>query len=296
MADKLCFVQLPHPGAEHVPDSHTKISWNQLRFPHKRKFLQTKGDWLDENGRRHSGNLRFWCEWEPESELLHRFNPRDRGPHHPLYLWKPYWTPRNSYDGLHNTDPFVFGDRFLYSNCLQSATLNRGPKHLKRGSIIAFGSKVKSEKKWALDTLLVVKDSIRFDPRSPRTSLEGEVSETFLCVTGGPLVEDPKRKDAATKGVAQEFTLYRGATPDDPVCGMFSFFPAVPASRNSGFPRPPIVASCVINPKSTQNCKGLGQERTFEELRCLWDSLVRQVRKQNLVLGVRAELPESRME
>ena len=41
MADKRCFVQFPHPGGEHKPDSSGKtIGWNKINHTHKRKFMQ----------------------------------------------------------------------------------------------------------------------------------------------------------------------------------------------------------------------------------------------------------------
>ena len=129
MADRRCFVQFPHPGGEHSAQSgrvwNNTHRWNKTRQrysvnPHKRKFMQFPGRWIDADGNRHAGDLRAWGEWEPESELFCKFDPKDGGPHHPNYLWKPYWTPRNSYRCLHNTDPFIFGNMLPYSNCRQS--------------------------------------------------------------------------------------------------------------------------------------------------------------------------------
>lgn len=303
MADKRCFVQFPHPGDEHKPDGDGKIGWNKTHRwnktrrkysanPHKRKFMQFCGEWIDKDDDKHCSDLRAWGEWEPESECMLEFHSTVGGPHHPNYLWKPYWIPRNTYRCLHNTDPFIFGDRFLYSNCGQLPRSKRGLKHLDVGSVIAFGSKVKREPKWALDTVLVVRDSLPYDPLDPRKALEGKVPEAFLNVTGGPLTEDPKLKELADEGKAPEFRLYRGATPNDPVDGMFSFFPAIPADSESCFSRPVVTlddkfftANNFRVPKGTRHC------RKSDELRCIWDSLVAQVRRDDLVLGTRAEMP-----
>lgn len=298
MDDKCCFVQFPHPGGEHKPDRNGKIGWNKtLRNgranPHKRKFMQFRGDWTDENGNTYPDNLRAWGEWEPESKLILEFNTNS-GPHHPSRLWKPYWIPKDTYRCLHNTDPFIFGECFLYSNCGQLPRNKRGLKHLAPGSVIAFGSKVNSEPEWALDTVFVVRDSFAYDPLNPRDALEGKVPEAFLSVTGGPLTEDPKLKELADNGKAQEFRLYRGATPKNPVCGMHSFFPAIPASSNSGFRRPPIVGIERINPGNWRTPKGQGKELALKDLRRLWDSLAARVWKADLVLGTRAEIPPKR--
>ena len=122
MTDKPCFVQFPHPGREHRPDGHRKIGWNKTHRnkrdnPHKRKFLQFPGKWIDKDGYPQTGNLRAWGEWEPESDLICEFNTKNGGPHHPRYLWKPYWVLKNSYRCLHNTDPFIVsGTQTPYRN------------------------------------------------------------------------------------------------------------------------------------------------------------------------------------
>ena len=309
MADNRCFVQFPHPGNEHKPDGNGKIGWNKTHRwsmtrrkygvkPHKRKFMQFQGEWTDEDDNRHPGKLRAWGEWEPESTLIAEFDPKDGGPHHPKYLWKPHWTPRNSYRCLHNTDPFIFGDCFLYSNCGQSAESKKSLKHLDRGSVIAFGSKVKHESTWALDTVLVVRDNCWYDPLDPRKTLEGNVPDGFLEVTGGPLVawaEDLREgsPSAACALRSERLRLYRGATPDDPVDEMFSFFPATPADGETCFARPVVrLDDKYFNCSSWQAPKGAGRNLCPEATRDLWGSLVTQVRAAGLVLGTRAEMPE----
>ena len=306
MADKRCFVQFPHPGGEHKPGRNGKIGWNRSRRwnnihqkhsvnPHKRKFMQFRGQWIDQDDIRHTDDLRAWGEWEPESEIIHEFDAKDGGTHHPNYLWRPYWVRKDNYRCLHNTDPFIFGDRFLYSNCGQSAESKKGLKHLDRGSVIAFGSKVKREPKWALDAVFVVRDSVPYDPLNPSMALEGKVPRAFLEVTGGPLTSNPKLKKSADDGNAQEFRLYRGATPNDPVDEMFSFFPAIPADGETRFPRPIVCLDDeYFNPASVMAPKGAGHSRKPEELRRLWASLVEQARNKGLVLGTHADMPERR--
>ena len=204
MPDRRCFVQFPHPGGEHEPDRGGKVGWNKLHRPHKRKFMRLRAEWIDENGNRHSGDLHAWGEWEPESEVIPDFVPQDSDPHAPRHLWRPYWIPRNTYRGLHNTDPFIFGERFLYSNCGQAAPSKAGLKRLGEGSVIAFGSgkMVGGKRKWVLDTVLVIKDSIAFDPLDPRGALAGNVPDAFLSVTGGPLADDPKLARKPVEGAS----------------------------------------------------------------------------------------------
>ena len=67
---------------------------------------------------------------------------------------------------------------------------------------------------------------------------------------------------------------------------MFSFFPAMPAEGESGFPRPVLdLPAEYFNPRSWQAPKGLWRDLSSDELRGLWGSLVAHVRRAGLVLG-----------
>ena len=285
MGDKRRFVQFSHPGREHEPDLGGRKGWNTYASPHARKFMESRGKWIEEDGSVRSGNLRAWGEWEAESDLVCELNRPSKSSLYPRYLWCPYYVPKDNYERLHNTDPFIFGERFLYSNCKQRRISRLA--HLGRGSVIAFGSgrKIAGERKWVLDTVLVVADSLEYAAPEAHRVLADAVPEAFLAVTGGPIVENEKAS----------FRLYIGAAPDDPVDGMFSFVPAMPAHGDAGFPRPLIdLPSEYFNPRSWQAPKGLRHERTSGELRGLWQSLVAQVREAGLVLGTHAAPPERR--
>ena len=146
MARNRCFVQLSHPGREHEPDRGTEKTWNTLKHSHARKFMQLHGQWVDEDGGKQAGDLYAWGEWEPESAVVSALHPPDGDFLCPRWLWRPYYVPRNSYEGLHNTDPFIFGPRFLYSNCFQPS--KPGLRRLDEGSVIAFGSAKKRAGAW----------------------------------------------------------------------------------------------------------------------------------------------------
>ena len=272
-----------------------------------RKFMQLRGRWIDAHGDRQTGDLHAWGEWEPESDLIAPLSPPAGGSTYPRdlwprYLWCPYYVPKDSYEGLHNTDPFVFGPRFLYSNCFQSP--RPGLKQLDKGSVIAFGSGKKKIDRWMLDTVFVVKDYKKYRVSHVLDDLKDCVPAAFLDVTGRPLCADatsnPSRADATggsscTPPREEWLRLYVGATPDDPVDGMFSFFPASPARDDAGFPRPLIdLPAEYFNPRSFRGPSGFRRPRTPGELRDLWINLVRQVRDAGLVLGTYAELPERR--
>lgn len=281
MADNRCFIQFSHPGLEHEPDRGSAKTWNRSSLSHKRKFMQFRGEWIDRSGDRRVGDLAAWGEWEPESELIRKLEQPGGDPQYPRYLWRPCYMPKDDYSGLHNTDPFIFGERILYSNCGQAA--NPGLRHLGDGSVIAFGTgkNIMGDRGWMLDTLLVVKDSVEYDAAEGLVAPDGWAPDAFSVATGGLLTGSGR--------------LYRGATPDDPVDGMFSFFPASPAGGGSGFPRPLIdLPTEYFNPRSWQGPKGIGRNSTVRELRAIWEALVSQVRDNGLVIGTHASLPKRR--
>ena len=118
----LRFVQFMHPGDEHRPDDGYFKSWNRCK--HKRKFLVSPGLCIRPPSKKAAavrwekkrGELVFWGEWEPESEVVCRIaRPKS---HYPRYVYRPFYVVPDCYNGLQNTDPFVFG-AFLYGNCLQ---------------------------------------------------------------------------------------------------------------------------------------------------------------------------------
>ena len=221
------------------------------------------------------------------------------------YLWCPYYAiPDGGCEGLHNTDPFIFGERILYSNCRQPSSPRL--RSLDCGSVIAFGSEKAGQ--WLLDTVLVVADSVDYSPAWARSDLAALVPETFLDVTGGPLQDNsgdatcapaPKRPNGcggrrASSDPDTTFRLYRGATPADRVHGMFSFFPAMPAGGDEGFPRPGVeLPQLYFNPRVRQGHKQ-SCDLAEQALVRLWESLAAQVHDADLVLGTRAALPERR--
>ena len=126
MADNRCFVQFSHPGREHEPEPGGGKGWNTYPDMHARKFMEFQGKWIEEGGGVRSGSLRAWGEWEAESDLICELNRPCQDSLSPRYLWRPYYIPKDNYERLHNTDPFIFGERFLYSNCKQQESL--GPE------------------------------------------------------------------------------------------------------------------------------------------------------------------------
>ena len=245
MTEKRCFIQFHHYGQFPLPrggkhDRSCGESWHVScpdhlagstdgrhqgaagsscgegcgKHEHQRKFLRINGEWITEDETKCRGELWAWGEWEAESSAEDLKVP-NLDPRFSPYLWTPYYCQRERYAGLHNTDPFIFGNRFLYSNCGQPRGGNSGLRHLGRGSVIIFGSQFGGE--WVLDTVFVVAGSQRYEASQADTVLERRAPRAFLNVTARPIVDN---------GEEGELRLYWGATPDDNVDGMFSFFPA----------------------------------------------------------------------
>jgi hypothetical protein len=99
--------------------------------------------------------------------------------------------------------------------------------------------------------------------------------------------------DPASCAARASFTLYRGATVDDPVEGMFSFVPARHADGHGcRFARPPVRLTGFVNPTSTQSTWGSKRPLTMGTLHGLWEQVCHQIEAEGLLLAVRLETPD----
>lgn len=279
MDDKLCFVQFLHPGGEHLPDTGRKKEWNT--GDHRRKFLVSGGRYLQGN-HPHDDEIVFWGEWEPESRVIAEIE--EPVPDGPRWVYQPYYVPTAAHRGLQNTDPFVFGERFHYTGCMQHT--KNGPtqlRNLTRGSVILFGSCL-HRSHFVVDTVFVVADQIDHSRRNFKDRLQGRVSETYEDVTLAPWYENLVERDKSHR-------LYFGATFESPIEGMFSFFPCLPYKEQPrGFSRPTLRIPGVI---SDNKCQGFtkNEQASAIAVRDLWEEVRRQVTCQGLRLGIEAALP-----
>lgn len=281
--DELRVVQLLHPGGEHRPDANGFKEWNRQSQAHKRIFLEQSGRAIAglDATREFQGDLHFWAEWEPESELVCQFGPTFTDG--PRFLFRPFLRQRSNYSGLQNTDPFVFGDRFYYCICQQRGAMQR----LERGSIILFGSNRLG--RFVLDTVFVVAGWKQHSSADFRRLL---VPSAYRQAALEPLYDTGHCSDPQTTIPSNEsHRLYEGATLNDPVDEMFSFFPCLPATESSnGFACPNVFLPDVINPTLMQ-----GRKTTVfcdaRAVRSVWHSVVQQVTRANLWLGFSAKLP-----
>lgn len=297
------FVQFPHPGLEHQPGPDGKgKAWNWLKNPptprkpkgsdnpHRRTFFQIEGARLmgTEPTR---GPLWAWGEWEAEAKVIRQLAAQGQ---EPTTLFEPYWTPKDSFQNLHNTDPLVFGG-FYYTDCKQGTSASlEGMLHLDASSVIVFGSKLDGS--WVLDTVFVVAEYVDHCLQNYREKLSNRVPDGYEQVVLGPTYgEHASRRHLPRR-------LYVGATHETPVNGMFSFFPCMAPNGDRGFARPEIrnnavLTQCYFNPKLSQGMKGHSRSSDalpLETVVKFWEDIRDQVLASGCQLGVRAEMPERR--
>lgn len=266
-------VQLNHPEPEHRPPGDLPHQeWNIAK--HRRKFLLSRGRWLSEsNGTPLEGELTFWGEWEPPSCVIMRW-VRDHSL--PRFLHRPFWDrpPRGQ---RQNTDPWVFGKHFRYSNCGQRV---RALRNLTPGSIVLFGSTVGGS--FVLDTLFVV-------------SSRGEAFSPFEL----PRVADPAFRICtleslrSTCGRNNEFTLYRGVTFEERqrFSGMHSFAPCRRADADKmRFCRPRIQCDHV-DPIRWKRTPHVSLELSFSEVAKEWERIRDKVLKADCLPGISFDTP-----
>ena len=275
------FVQFPHPGAEGGPE---RSEWPQGDVPHARKFVAAPGRYRTSvGGADKSGEVTFWAEWEAASacEVLDYFGLRPEGA--PSYLHRPLPPAREQRPrGVpQNTDPFVFGDRFLYTFCAQLRVQAKKIHELAPGSVIVFGSVVQG--RFVCDTVLVVKDVIRHTVADWQNVLDGRVPDAFRLTTLEPMYAWRPPEDCL-------FSLYVGATVNDPVEDMYSFVPCLPVgAAAAGFPRPRVDHVRGISPNNSR-AVAFNRDIAPDEVASLWRAVAEGVLDAGLALGTGAEI------
>lgn len=284
METRLCVVQFLHPGAEPRVDPRRAVDWNTGGL-HSRKFLRVRGTHVAGlDGESEESELVLWGEWEPQSDA----KPLAvRAPGEPAWLHEPWFDapPRGLW--AQNTDPFVFGDHFLYTGCQQHR--QGRPTQLARlrpGSVILFGSG--RGRRFVLDTVFVAGPRWIDHSRQTLDRLDGRISDAYREIT------IDRWYAPGDLSSTRMHRLYFGAAHDRPVGGMFSFFPCLPYDGGgSGFARPEIRLPGYVTPAQTQSYRRepVGAVAIAAEA---WGSVVDQVLAAGLRLGVRAEVPPRR--
>lgn len=307
--DKLLFVQFLHPGGEKIPRGKRPIhvGWNKGK-EHQRKFIRARGKYCKDDLWAEA-DLLFWGEWEPQSE----YTPIEGyagSKTMPSGIHVPLLNTGETTEDLPwiNTDPCVFGEHFMYCCCQQ--TRNGHPAQLSRlrpGSIILFGSCIGKEK-FVVDTVFVVRDSIKYTPVVDTPELQGLELENYLKIARIGLNRTSGNGATSCGNVPcqseamDRLSLYYGATPEQPLNGMYSFVPCKPYAENdSGFERPVLTRSDMksileesITDNMTQGHK-FTQLADVEQAREVWSKVYRLFHtRDNLFAGVALQMPEDK--
>jgi hypothetical protein len=284
-SQKLRVVQFVHPGFEyhrhqHLGPRHRRsavMEWKPGRTSHDRKFMLTWGSLFDwETGRDHgSVPLGFWGEWEAPSVFWRVDSP---GRPLPTIVHAPFRPVSCPIQPVQNTDPMVFGDAFIYSNCLQASY--RSLRTLSPGSMVLFGRFGRAHEKpsFSLDTCLVV-DRFQALPPVPFGA------ETY----GTDLLMDAVLSPLHTEGADGDLTVYFGRPRSPSTAGPFSFFPArLMADAPPLFARPELrptgALEGVISPGNMQGIK-VASDLSVADRDAIWTEVAQQVTRQGCGLG-----------
>jgi hypothetical protein len=237
-------------------------------------------------------SLAFWGEWEASSCVLERWPEKSELPR---FLQEPVWEYPTFSGPRQNTDPWVFGDCFRYSNCKQVA--QKSLQTLPSGSVILFGSILgfasASGPRFVLDTVFVVGEQReRFTPSNPPNTDEVFRVCTIESRATGGNVNACGGKDVCGDTNAW-LTLFSGATYDAPINEMYSFVPSRRTdSENVRFARPALSLPIeLVNPHSWQSPKGAGTPLSPDKIRELWATVRKQVVAAECLIGVHFPTP-----
>lgn len=257
--------------------------WNNEK-DHYRKFLKNEGWYLENTGNSFDptpkkGELYFWGEWEPQSKFMLTGNPYSTQPSFPHAVNEALFSNRGT--GKHNTDPFVFGDNFYYTNCKQKQT-GKGKKllALPRLSIILFGSE-KNKTDFVIDTIFVVDDGetvqnyLNHPNQYPKTLRESTIDLNGQLPTWNKLY----------KGKMYDFGNHY--SKEEPYT--FCFIPCMVDCGISGFERP------IIDWKKfglqKPGAYTVLKEINYSSENNFWNDIVAEILNQGFSLGIRLEMP-----
>ena len=259
--------------------------WNNEPV-HKRKFIKHHGWYLEKDGdtfnpKPKKADLYFWGEWEPQSKFELTGNKYSSSPSLPHAVHYPVFS-KNGIGG-HNTDPFIFGDHFYYTNCKQKQT-GKGKKmlNLPNYSIILFGSE-KNKSEFIIDTVFVVNSS-------ETVANYIKQQESYPTILREATID-------LHNGLPDWHKLYQGKMYDckniTPIkkTSTFCFFPCKVDCGITGFERP------TINWEKF-NLQKPGAGTVLKEIKNktennFWHDLVTELLKQGFYLGIKLYMPHT---
>lgn len=267
-----------HPGGE--PGYNRKLAgklpWNTGE-KHKRKCIRHLVKCWDEKRSDEIGprEMYLWGEWEAPSSYERIQSKDPLAPRAVHRIIQPVQFPKEK-STHQNTDPFVFGERFVYTNCQQP----KKPilRDLDPGSIIVFGSC--KDKRFRLDTVFVVgkkRTPLDLKSESLRDILD---SELYRKVTIWPL-----REEHVIVSSGKPISVYGGSMQKDRTneLPIFSFVPC----QDKPFARPVLprlAEQSLITDTFSQGIKKTVLE-SIEDSKRIWQMIVDDVTDAGLQLG-----------
>ena len=221
-------IQFLHTALEATPQSEKDpiIPWNNNET-HRRKFLKSPGMYINNQGNETDGELTFWGEWEPQSQIVKLKNSKK---YLPKYLNIPFINPSVP-NRTHNTDPNVFGKHFKYIICKQRS-FHKVLTNLEVNSIILFGSSINKE--FCLDTLFVVsRNQTNYNNSTIEDLFPKHERGTYYHASVNPIYDDTNyivnidEEDSCRISEKSTYTFYKSVdfSESDNYNGLYSFVP-----------------------------------------------------------------------
>jgi hypothetical protein len=252
--------------------------WNKKKYSkHKRKYIKQEGYYLKNEGdgtfedSPSKETIYFWGEWEPQSYFV-RLTDNESNKQLPNSLHTPVFS--NKEKGLYNTDPFVFGNYFYYTNCKQP-TLNNilEGEGLEKGSIIIFGTPY--GKSFTLDTVFVVNNIYSEEYyKNNRKDFPDLLREATLDHRNF-LDKDPPNK------------IFTGLMYHESRGSFFSFVPCASGEKGKQGVKRPFLPFKKFNLKNGRGPKII-EGFTPEEF---WNKVVNKILEDGYHLGIQVDLP-----
>lgn len=296
--DNLVVGTLSHPGREVLDRTIGNSGVMEWRMnKHGRKFLTSPGKYATAQGGSYqlasdqTELLMFWGEWEAQSKCAQIEYPAGRpaadmpeNVHKPLCMLPPPF-------GALNTDPYVFGKTFYYSNCQQRGRRLKLPNN----SMLIFGTGVGAGMEFKVDTVFVVGESKAYTVG--KTDLL-DVSVTFREVVLNRLT------GGAACGPGNVYRLYSGRMFAPNCNDVFSYVPCKPANVRgvpAMFARPVIdfgsneykelLLRADNPPVNLRRSAYLVEGGDLDRVRALWSQLTHDILASGVCLGVYLEEP-----
>jgi hypothetical protein len=243
--------------------------WNNENT-HYRKFISNKGSYLvDLDSTPGNGDLLFWCEWEPQSYFS---LTNKSGKLNPNAIHEPFISMNGV--GVHNTDPFVFGLDFYYSNCKQK---RNNMTNLNSGDLILFGSEY--DEGFALDTVFIVRGS--------NTAKEYQKNPN----TFPPLLRQATLDLNNLYQHNSDLKLYHGEMYYSSPKGIFSFFPC--RLKTGGPFQRPLLEYGKFKLQSP-GARTVLHDIDYNSVTSFWNDLVTEILNQGYFLGIQADMPPTK--